>query len=73
MAAYRKFIDSLPLLVKIILALPVLDGIFYGIYRICKGTILNVVIGIIWIFAGAAIFWILDIIFLLLRGRVLEF
>lgn len=72
MATYRKWIDSLPLLVKIILALPVLDGIFYGIYRICKGTLLNIILGIIWIFAGAAIFWILDIIFLLLRGKVPE-
>lgn len=38
MEAYRKWIDSLPLLIRIILALPVIDGIIYGIYRICKGT-----------------------------------
>ena len=72
MDAYRKWIDSLPLLVKIIFALPILDGILFGIYRICKGNLPNIVLGIIWIFVGAAIFWILDIVFLLLKGKVLE-
>ena len=62
MDAYRKWIDSLPLLVKIL----------FGIYRICKGNLPNIVLGIIWIFVGAAIFWILDIIFLLWKGKVLE-
>lgn len=43
MDAYRKWIDSLPLLVKIIFALPILDGILFGIYRICKGNLPNIV------------------------------
>ena len=72
MDAYRKWIDSLPLLVKIIFALPILDGILFGIYRICKGNLPNIVLGIIWIFVGATIFWVLDIIFLLWKGKVLE-
>ena len=57
---------------QIIFALPILDGILFGIYRICKGNLPNIVLGIIWIFVGAAIFWILDIVFLLLKGKVLE-
>ena len=72
MDAYRKWIDSLPLLVKIIFALPILDGILFGIYRICKGTLPNIVLGIIWICVGATIFWIVDRIFLLWKGKVLE-
>ena len=73
MDAYRNWIDSLPLWLKIILALPVLDGIFYGLYRICKGDIPNIVLGLIWIFVGATIFWILDMIFLAFKNKVLEF
>ncbi len=74
MDAYRKWLDSLPLIVKIILALPVLDGIFYGVYRICKGTdkTLNLVLGIAWIFIGGSFGWIIDIVFLLLEKPVFE-
>ena len=43
--SYVKFIDELPLILKVILALPGLDGIFYGIYRICKATLLLVFYG----------------------------
>jgi hypothetical protein len=64
---YVKFIDGLPLILKVILALPGLDGIFYGIYRICKGRI---IIGILWIVLGIAILWIIDIITIILNGKV---
>lgn len=73
MEQYRNFIDSLPLIVKIILALPILDGFVYGIYRICKGTLIGIILGIIWIFAGSVVTWVLDIVFLALGKNVLEF
>ena len=73
MTAYRKWLDSLPFIMKIILALPGLDGIFYGIYRICKGDIPNLILGIVWIFAGTAITWIIDLVFLLLGKKIFEF
>ena len=73
MAEFRKWVDSLPLFVRIIFALPGIDGIIYGIYRICKGDVPNVVLGIIWIFAGATVCWVLDIVFLLWKGKILEF
>ena len=73
MAEFRKWVDSLPLILKIIFALPGIDGVIYGIYRICKGDVPNVVLGIIWIFAGATICWVLDIVFLLWKGKILEF
>jgi len=67
MQSYVKFLDGLPLILKIVLAFPGLDGIFYGIYRIAKGHLL---VGIIWIFIGATIGWIIDIITLVLNGKV---
>ena len=72
MEAYRKWIDSLPLLIRIILALPVIDGIIYCIYRLCKGTTNGLILGIVWIFIGAAIGWILDIVLLVMKGSVWE-
>ncbi|MBN2696697.1 MAG: hypothetical protein JXR38_04075 [Bacilli bacterium] len=67
MKQYVSFIDGLPLILKVILALPGLDGIFYGIYRIAKGRLL---IGILWIILGFAILWIIDIVTVLMNGKV---
>ncbi|MDD5293717.1 MAG: hypothetical protein PHW40_05345 [Candidatus Izemoplasmatales bacterium] len=67
MKEYVKFIDGLPLILKVILALPGLDGIFYGIYRIAKGRL---IIGILWIILGIAILWIIDLVSVLLNGKV---
>ena len=67
MKEYIKFIDDLPLIIKVILAFPALDGIFYGIYRIAKG---HVIMGIIWIFLGFFVLWIIDIFHLLTTGKV---
>lgn len=72
--AYCRAIDNLPWILKLIFALPVLDGIVYGIYRICAGvakhSVLRIIMGIIWIFVGAAIFWIIDIICVIISGRI---
>lgn len=67
MKEYVKFIDSLPLILKIIFALPFIDGIIYGIYRICKG---HVIAGILWLFIGACIGWVIDIITLVFNQKV---
>jgi hypothetical protein len=52
-----KSFDGLPWIVKLILALPIIDGLAWGIYRVAKGIdkndVLMIVVGIIWIFAGA--------------------
>ena len=72
MAEFRKWMDSLPLWLKIIFALPMIDGIMYGLYRIFKGDVPNIVLGIIWIAVGTCVTWILDIVFLLWKGKVLE-
>ena len=72
MAEFRKALEGLPLWLKIILALPGIDGIVWGLYRICKGTLPNVILGIVWIIAGTCVTWILDIIFLAWKGAVFE-
>ncbi|MGE4571460.1 MAG: hypothetical protein AB7E09_01805 [Candidatus Izemoplasmatales bacterium] len=70
MKAYVKFIDDLPFILRLILAFPGLDGIVYGIYRIAKGQLIA---GLIWIFVGTFITWILDIYSLLTEGKVTFF
>jgi len=65
-----KTLDKLDLIVKIILALPILDGIVWGIYRIAKGKL---ILGIIWIFFGGVIGWIIDIFSLLTTKKISYF
>jgi len=67
MKEYVKAIDKASILVKLILALPVLDGIAYGLYRIGKGRI---IIGILWIIIGIPLLWIVDLISVILFGKV---
>ena len=72
-----KFFDNLPWIVKLIFAFPFIDGIAYGIYRIAKGLDKNdlvmVIAGIIWIAVGWAILWIIDLITVILKGKVTVF
>lgn len=58
MKAYVKFMNNLPFIGKVILALPGLDGLFWGIYRIAKGKL---ILGLIWIFLGTFITWAIDL------------
>ncbi|MBE6570091.1 MAG: hypothetical protein E7658_07755 [Ruminococcaceae bacterium] len=68
-----KTFDSLPLIVKIILAIPALD-IVWWIYRICrsldKNNILGVVIAVVLLLVGIPFMWVVDIICILLKGSV---
>lgn len=69
-----KAFDGFPWILKLILALPGIDGIAYGIYRIAKGldrnNMLMVLVGILWIFLGAAILWIIDLVSVIIYGKV---
>ncbi len=72
-----KAFDGLPWILKLILALPGIDGIAYGIYRIAKGidkkdnTIL--IAGIIWIIVGWALLWIIDLVTVIVYKKVTVF
>ena len=72
-----KFFDNLPWIIKLILAFPFIGGIAYGIYRIAKGLDKNdmimVLAGIVWLLVGWAILWIIDLITVILHGKVTVF
>lgn len=70
MKEYVKFMNGLPFIAKVILALPGLDGIFWGIYRIAKGKLIA---GLIWIFFGFAILWIIDLYSLFTTKKIKYF
>lgn len=71
--SYIQFIDELPWMLKVLLALPGFN-VFYGIYRLVKGFNKNndllIVAGIIWIFAGWAILWIIDLISVVFNDKI---
>lgn len=75
MKSYIKWLDKCSILLKLIFALPFIDGIIWGLYRVFKGLVNNnivaVIVGIVWIFAGAAILWIIDILTLIFSGKVI--
>lgn len=71
---FIKTVDDLPLIVKIILALPVID-IVWVVYRIIKSaqkqSMFGVVLGIIMIIVGIPFLWLIDIISLIVCNKVL--
>ncbi|MFA6378022.1 MAG: hypothetical protein WCW63_05265 [Acholeplasmataceae bacterium] len=77
MKEFVKAMDGLPWIVKIILALPVIDGFAWGIYRLLKGISSNnmtlIIAGIVWILVGWAILWILDLFTLITQKNVTIF
>lgn len=66
-------LDNLPKLVKLILAIPMLD-IVWVIYRLCcsleKKNLLGVVLAVVLIFVGIPFLWLVDIICILLNDKV---
>ena len=69
-----KAIDNLPLLFKVILAIPALD-IVWGIYRICCALDENdttaLIVAIVLLFIP--IMWLNDIVMILMKGNVWRF
>lgn len=72
MKDFTNWLDNAPFIIQLLFSLPILNFI-YGIYRVLKGVqknnILLIIVGIIWIFAGAAIFWIIDLISVILYKK----
>lgn len=68
-----KTFDELPLIVKVIFCIPMLD-IVWSIYKICKSVdksnVLGIVLGILTIIPGAFFIWIIDLVTVLLNGNV---
>ena len=68
-----KAIDELPLILKVIFCIPALD-IIWSIYKICKSATnsnsLGIILGVLTIFPGAFFIWIIDLVTLLVNGKV---
>ena len=73
MKGFIKAIDNLPWIVKLLLCLPVVD-IIWAIYRIVKGAatsnIIMLVAGILWIVIGGTLLWVVDLICIIVFGRI---
>lgn len=68
-----KTFDDLPLIVKVILCIPMLD-IVWSVYKICrsvdKSNVIGIVLGVLTIFPGAFFIWLIDLVTLLVGGKV---
>lgn len=76
MKALVKWFDNAPKWLKLIFALPILD-IIWVIYRIgksiAKSDTIGIVLGIILIIVGIPFLWLVDIITIVLKDKVLWF
>lgn len=76
MKAFCNWMDDRSRLVKILFCLPILD-ILWGVYRlggaIANKVILHIVLAVLWIFFGGFIGWVLDLVFIILTGRIFWF
>ncbi len=65
--------DGLPKIVKIILALPFLD-VVWAVYRLVRSiahnNTLGIVLGILMLFFCAALFWVVDLITIIVWNKV---
>ena len=74
MSNFIKSMDDLPLIVKILLALPFLD-IIWVVYRLIKSiekkNTLGIVLAIVLIIIGVPFLWLIDIITLIINNSVI--
>ncbi|MBQ7320386.1 MAG: hypothetical protein IJW97_09480 [Clostridia bacterium] len=65
--------DNLPKLIKLILCIPAV-AIVWMIYRLCcsldKGNVVGIVLAIVLLFVGIPFMWLIDLVCILLGGRV---
>lgn len=68
-----KALDNLPLIGKIILCIPAV-AIIWWIYRIVKSLLkentMGVVLGVVLLIVGIPFMWLVDLICILLTGKV---
>ena len=76
MRDFIKWMEEQPRLIRIILCIFVLD-ISWAVYRIGRAVVnknwLHMVLGIIWVFVGGSIAWILDLIWMILFDHIFWF
>ena len=73
MKNFLKAMEDLPLVVKVILAIPMLD-IVWVVYRLCrsidKQSNFGILLAVLLIFIGIPFLWLIDIITILVKGNV---
>ena len=73
MKDFIKAMDKLPWILKLILCIPALE-IVWGVYRVCRSLVkkntLALIIAILLIVPGAAFMWVIDIICVILTGKI---
>ena len=76
MHAFCKWMDERSRLVKILFCLPIVD-ILWGVYRlggaIANKNVLHIVLSVLWIIFAGFVGWILDLVFILVTGRICWF
>ena len=76
MRDYIKWMEEQPRLIRIILCIFVLD-ISWAVYRIGRAVInknwVHMILGIIWVFIGGSVAWILDLIWMILFDHIFWF
>ena len=76
MRDYIKWMEEQPRLIRIILCIFVLD-ISWAVYRIGHAVVnknwLHMILGIIWVFVGGSVAWILDLIWMILFDHIFWF
>ena len=74
MKTFTKTMDELSWIVKLILAIPVLD-IIWNVYRFCKSyenkSLIGCILAVLLIIPGAVFVWVVDIISILVFKKVL--
>lgn len=74
MKTFTNAMENLSWIVKLILAIPVLD-IIWNIYRFCKSytnkSLLGCILAILLIVPGTAFVWVVDIISVLVFKKIL--
>lgn len=76
MRDFCKWMEEQPRILRIILCIFVLD-ISWAVYRIGRAVVnknwVHMVLGIIWVFIGGSIAWILDLIWMILFDHIFWF
>ena len=76
MRDFCKWMEEQPKVLRIILCIFVLD-ISWAVYRIGRAVVnknwVHMVLGIIWVFIGGSVAWILDLIWMILFDHIFWF
>ena len=69
--ALRTPLDQLPWIVTLLLTIFV-DGVWGALYRITRGDVTGIVVGILWFVTGGffGIGWVIDIICVVLNKKI---